>query len=99
MNAYFEYLKQLVTAIWHHIGWFFGHFFQNPWSRIPDNFAFYNDLLQAYSPNFGLLGWVLWVLFLVLVIALFVGIIYLIVILIRRILFGKQVKQKTKKVN
>ena len=84
MNAYFEYLREMVVRFFTDLGRFFVKVFASPWADVPGNFDTYNSLFRSFSPEFGFWGWFFWVLFLILFIALIGGIIFLLVILIRK---------------
>ena len=84
MNAYFEYLKEMVIRFFSDFGRFFNKAFATPWADVPGNFETYNSLLGSFSPQFGFWGWFFWVLFLILFIAAIGGIIFLLVVLIRK---------------
>ena len=84
MSSYFEYLRELVVRFFSDLGRFFSKAFASPWSDVPGNFRSYNSLLSTYSKNFGVFGWVLWVFFLLLLLAFIGGAIYGLVLLIRK---------------
>ena len=84
MTAYFEYLRQMLIRVFSDIGRWFEKAFAWPWSDVPQNFNDYNSYLSVASKDFGFWGWFFWVLFLVLFIALIGGLVFLIVILLRK---------------
>ncbi len=47
----------------------FGEFFSISWRQVPSHFERYNSIFNAYKPDFGAGGWIMWVLFLILFIA------------------------------
>ena len=69
MSAYFNYLGKLLIQFFRDFGAFFYHAIVCPWGgssgwpNIGYNFKLYNDYLKAYSPEFGPLGWIFFVLF------------------------------------
>ena len=84
MESYFQYLRELLIRFFSDLGTFFYKVFAKPWEDVPGNFAYYHSLLDQYSATYGFWGWFLWVLFLVFVLALLSGIIYGLVVLLRR---------------
>ena len=84
MQAYFEYLREFLTAFFQHLGTFFYKGIISPWTDVGNNFGQYNSLLSAHSGEFGFFGWFFWVLFLVLGIGLIAGLGFLIFIFLRR---------------
>ena len=84
MTAYFEYLREFLTAFFGHLGKFFGKTFGSPWGDVPNNFSEYNSLLGAHSGDFGFWGWFFWVLFLLLFIGLVAGLLFLLFIVLRK---------------
>ena len=47
----------------------FGEFFSISWRQVPAHFERYNSIFNAYKPDFGAGGWIMWVLFLIIFIA------------------------------
>ena len=84
MNAYFEYLREMIIRFFSDLGRFFTKAFASPWGDVPGNFDTYNSLLGAFSGEFGFWGWFFWILFLILFIALIGGIGFGLYILIRK---------------
>ena len=84
MNAYFEYLRELITRFFSDLGRFFTKGWVSPWADVPGNFANYNSLLSSHSGQFGFIGWFFFVLFAILLVAIIGGIIFGLVILIRK---------------
>ncbi len=84
MNAYFEYLRELVTRFFSDLGRFFTKGFASPWADVPGNFAAYNSFLSSYSDKFGFVGWLFFVIFALLALAVVGGIIFGLYILIRK---------------
>lgn len=84
MTAYFEYLRQMIIEFF----WDFVEFFStrvvSPWQKVPSNFSNYNSLLDAFKGKFGFWGWFFFVLFAILLVAFIGGIIFLLVVLIRK---------------
>ena len=84
MDAYFQYLRELLIRFFGDLGTFFYKVFAKPWEDVPGNFGYYHSLLAQYSADFGFWGWFFWVLFLIFLIALLSAIVFGIVILLRR---------------
>ena len=84
MTAYFEYLKQMVIFVVKDIlNWFY-QWIVGPWLDVGENFSDYHDLFVSYSPDFGVAGWIFYVLFWILLVGLIGGLGYLIFRLLRR---------------
>ena len=84
MAAYFEYLKEMIIAFFQNLGTWFNMRFACPWAPVPSQFEYYNSLFATYSPNFGFGGWLFFVIFAILLVALIGGICFLIFWLIRK---------------
>ena len=84
MNAYFEYLRQMLIAFFQDLGNFFYKLFAGPWLDVGENFNEYNAYLSHYSPDFGFWGWFFYVFFWLILVGLIGGIGYLLFILIRK---------------
>ena len=84
MNAYFEYLRQMIVAFFEDLGNFFKDLFAGPWKSVPNNFDDYNTYFSHYSPDFGFWGWFFYVLFWILLVGLIGGLGFLLFILIRK---------------
>lgn len=84
MAAYFEYLKEMIVAFFENLGTWFNMRYACPWAPVPSEFEHYNSLFATYSPNFGVGGWIFFVLFAILLIALVGAICFLIFWLIRK---------------
>lgn len=95
MTAYFEYLRELLTRFFTDLGRFFSETFADPWSSVGENIAAYNDVFASYSKEFGGGGWFLFVLFIILTIGLFAGLIFLAVLGIRK--YAKFYKKEVEK--
>ena len=84
MNAYFEYLRELITRFFSDLGRFFTKGFASPWADVPGNFAAYNSYLSSHSDQFGFIGWFFFVLFAILLVAIIGGVLFGLFILIRK---------------
>lgn len=78
MSDYFQYLKEFLIAFFTNIGHWFNDRFAGPWARVPGEFENYSSLLRTYSPGFGFWGWLFYVLFLLLAIALIGSVLFFI---------------------
>jgi len=86
MSEYFQYLNELLKALFEDLGHFFGTLFGGPWEGVGDNVKHYNTLLNTYSssPKWGFWGWFFWVIFLLATIALLGGAVVGLFFLIRK---------------
>ena len=84
MNAYFEYLREVITRFFSDLGRFFTKGFASPWADVPGNFAAYNSYLSSHSGQFGFVGWLFFVIFAILLVAIIGGAIFGLFILIRK---------------
>ena len=84
MNAYFEYLRQLILRVFADIGTWFSKTFGPPWADVPGNFNDYGSMLNVAAKDFGFWGWFFWVLFLILFIGLIGGLGFLAFLGIRK---------------
>ena len=84
IQAYFDYLREMVLAFITHLGTFLFKAFLSPWTDLPSNFEHYNAFLTSHMDRFGFWGWLFWVIFLLLLIAFFAGIGFLIVVFFRK---------------
>ena len=84
IQAYFDYLREMVIAVLSHLGKFFYKGLISPWTDLPTNFEAYNSFLVGHYERFGFWGWLFWILFLLLLIALFAGLIFLLVVFFRK---------------
>ena len=84
MASYFEYLRKMFIKVLSDIGTFLFKGFVSPWIDIPTNIKVYNDYLGSHYASFGVVGWIFWVIFLLLLIGLFAGLLFLLVVFIRK---------------
>lgn len=84
MSAFFNFIREIFEAVVRNIGRFFVTVFAEPWIGVGSDFGEYNLIYETYHGQFGVGGWILYVIFIILVIALFASIIYLIYYLIRK---------------
>ena len=84
MQAYFEYLHEMFVHVLEDIGKFLLKAFISPWADVGNNLNYYNSVLGTYSDQFGFVGWLFWVIFLLLLIGLIAGLVFLLVVFIRK---------------
>ena len=84
MSAYFSYLGKMIVQIFIDIGTWFSDWVAFKYSKLPDNFARYGDYFSAYSPDFGVGGWIMFVVFALLLLAVIGAIGFGLFILIRK---------------
>ena len=84
MEAYFNYLREMVIAFFQDVGYWFYLRFGRPFSQIGINLGHYNDLLGTYAKDFGFWGWFFYVLMMLLLIGIAGGAIFGLYILIRK---------------
>ncbi len=70
MAEYFEYLREMIVAVFWDIIQFFSTSIVDPWKAVPGNFENYHNFFTNYSESFGFWGWFFFVLFAILFIAL-----------------------------
>ena len=106
MSAYFEYLREMIVAVFQDIGNWFYALIVGPWLEVGDNFRDYNAYFNNYSPEFGFWGWFFYVFFWIVLVGLIGGIGFLLFILIRKyVRFYKQeldkeaLKEQVEKLN
>ena len=76
MNAYFQYLKDMIIAFFSNLGHWFNDRFARPWARVPGEFDDYRSIFSMYSGQFDFAGWFFYVLFWILAIGLVGAILY-----------------------
>ena len=84
MSAYFSYLGKMIVQVFIDIGTWFSDWVAFKYSKLPDNFARYGDYFSAYSPDFGVGGWIMFVVFALLLLAVIGAIGFGLFILIRK---------------
>ena len=65
MEAYFEYLREMLIAFFSDLGQFFYKGIVSPWTDVGNNFANYGSIFNSHVNDFGFLGWFFFVLFLI----------------------------------
>ncbi len=84
MSAYFQYLQQMVVRFWEDFIRFFSKRIVSPWLDLSSNFSAYHDLLKQYNGQFGAGGWIFFVVFAILFLAVIGGAIFGLVILLKK---------------
>jgi uncharacterized membrane protein len=85
----------MFQAVFTNLGAFFKKAIIDPWGDVPTQFVYYRDYFEEYSPGFGFWGWVLYVVFLLIVLAFFAAMVYLFVRMIRHYVsnYGSKVEK------
>ena len=84
MDAYFNYLREMLTWFFKDLGWFLRKTFVAPWEDVPSNFERYNSFFQGHVNEFGPAGWFFFVLFMIFFIGLIAAILFLLFLLLRK---------------
>ncbi len=84
MSDYFTYLSEVVEAFWKNFCTFMYDTFVTPWSKVGGNFQHYHTIFYTYYQSFGFWGWFFFILFALLLLAAVGGLVFLIVIGLRK---------------
>ena len=84
MEAYFNYLREMLVAFFSDVGQFLYKGFISPWTDVGNNFANYHSIFQSYVNDFHFLGWFFFIFFLLFFIGLIAAACYGLFILIRK---------------
>ena len=84
MQAYFEYLREMLVKFFEDLGRFFYKGIVTPWFDVGGNFQSYTSIFNQHVGDFGFLGWFFYILFLILFIGLIGAIGFGLFILIRK---------------
>ena len=84
MEAYFNYLREMVIQFFRDVGDWFYLRFGKPFTQIGINLGQYNNILGAYSKDFGFWGWFFYVLMMLLLIGIAGAALFGLYILIRK---------------
>lgn len=84
MAEYFEYLREMIVAVFWDIIHFFSTAIVDPWKAVGGNFENYHNYFLTYYESFGFWGWFFFVLFAVLFIALVGALCFGLFLLIRK---------------
>ena len=69
MKAYFAYLWEMLKQFFSDLGQFFYKGIVSPWTDLKTNFDNYQQVFDTYRADFGFGGWLMYILFLLLIIA------------------------------
>ena len=98
MSAFSKYFGRLLQVLWKDIVAFFqsvGNFFVSIWKSLISNFSYYKSVFDLYSSDFDAVGWILFILSILLVLGAIGGLVFLIVKLCkRRYIAKRKVKDK-----
>ena len=95
MEAYFEYLREMLVKFFSDLGRFFYKWWVSPWEDVPGNFESYNAIFQQHVGDFHFVGWLFYIIFLIFFIALIGAIGFGLYILIRKyVRFYRTQKEK-----
>ena len=78
LSWFFDFMTTMLGGVWRAISNFFVGLFQII------NFPAYISQLKRYAPGFGVLDWILTILAIILTYAFWAGIVFLIVLLVRK---------------
>ena len=76
MNAYFEYLREMLIAFFRDLGTFFYKGIVSPWTDVGNNFSNYGSIFASHVDDFQFGGWFFFVLFLIFFIGLIGAILF-----------------------
>ena len=98
MSAFGKYFGRLFKILWEDIIGFFKliiDFFVSIWRFLISNFSYYKSVFDLYSEDFDFLGWIFFVLSILLIIGIIFGVVFLIVKISKRHYIAKRkVKDK-----
>lgn len=66
MSAFFSFIRETFEAVFRNIGRFFVTIFADPWINTGSDFSEYGLIFSTYRVGFGVGGWILYVIFIVL---------------------------------
>lgn len=85
MFAFFEYIRELFSALFRNIGRNLEYLFVKPFANLDNDIGEYASVFENYMPQFGFLGWLFFVLFIIAILAIIGSIGYLVYLLVRKI--------------
>ena len=74
----------MIQQVFKDIGAFFYNFVVYPWTKVGGNFAVYGEYFDQYSPEFGAGGWIMFIVFAILLVAVIAALLFGLFILIRK---------------
>lgn len=95
MAEFFQYLGDFLKQFFGDLGNFFYDWIAFKWTKVGENFGHYGDLFNQYSASWGVGGWILFILWWIIVAAMVGGIVFLLVWLIKK--YVKFYKREIKK--
>src|SRR5574344_2304944 len=95
MAEFFQYLGEFLKRFFTDIGTWFYNWIPYKYTKVGENFAYYGDLFNQYSPNFGVGGWIFFVIWWIIFAVFVAGLVWLIVWLIKK--YIKFYKREIKK--
>ena len=84
MEAYFEYLREMLIKFFSDLGRFLYKWWVSPWEDVPGNFVSYGSIFDQHVGDFQFLGWLFFILFFIFFVALIGAIGFGLFILIRK---------------
>lgn len=98
MAAFGKYFGRLLKVLWEDLVGFFKSiidFLVQVWRMLVANFSYYKSVFDLYSQDFDFLGWIFFVLSILLVLGLIAGVVYFFVrVSKRRYIAKRKVKDK-----
>lgn len=85
MNAFFSYIRDTFESFWANFVEWLAAVFVEPWKLVSDDFGTYRTIIEMYMDSFGFWGWFFFVILMILNVAVIGGLIFLLVLLIRRL--------------
>ena len=79
MSAFGKYFGRLLKVIFEDIGAFFKliwEFIVSVWRNLISDFSYYKSVFDLYSEDFDFLGWILFILSILVAVALVAGAVY-----------------------
>lgn len=83
MGDFFKYIQEVFTEFWRNFVEFLSLTFADPWAKVPGYVQNYGIIFRNNSANFGVGGWIFFVIFILLILAIIGGLVFLLVIGIR----------------
>ncbi len=85
MKDFFNYVQKMWQVFLNNLWTFLKDTFGTPWSKVPDEFRDYHDIFRLYKDGFGAGGWILFVIYYILIAAIIFGILFLFFLLFRKL--------------
>ena len=84
MSAFFSFIRETFEAVFRNIGRFFVTIFAEPWINAGSDFSEYGLIFSTYRVGFGVGGWILYVIFLLLLVAFVASVGYFVYYVVRK---------------